>query len=487
MLKVLSPAKLEGAPSPDKPEPEQTANADPTAASHELLSTSLRVIAARVKLAGRHHQRQAELQHEKTLTFNLPGAEHDRLAAEAGQHARAGQICYQLGEYLDYCQVEGSLSDGEAGGEDDAPSQTSIYDDDGSLIALRTNHDNQYNSQVDLIYDTEALELIYQSQQQLVEIDANKSNLIEQAIISYRQTTDIEPETEAEWRQDLEAHYEKGAQSKWQELWCQLQELQEAHNKLDESLGPKILASRQSLEFLAKPDTAIGLDGIADHFATLLDIHACVQNRDGDNRRGLELQQLAEDTRQLTEILADPKQDHEPASRQLFDTVWNYQVSGHRQLIPQEDQRAVAEEIAETASNMERVAKFSNYWMLLLKARMDDLYGISVDRSSFNIDVPNEMLDNSEQRARELRQRIGHVESLRDHIRQPNASDREKLARFTVAVLTEFTRDMHACISVSGNIEPHECSDCSVTHDADGSVVYNLPHPTKPDSELSLS
>ena len=342
-------------------------------------------------------------------------------------------------------------------------------------------------SQVDLIYDTEALELIYQAQQQLVEIDANKSNLIEQAINSYRQTTDIEPNAEAEWRQDLEAHYEKVAQSKWQDLWRQLQEPQEAHNKLDESLGPKILASRQALEFLAKPDTAIGLDGIADHFATLLDIHACVQNRDGDSRRGLELQQLAEDTRQLTEMLADPEQDHEPASRQLFDAVWNHQVSSHWQLIPQEDQRAVAEAVDNTDSNMERVAKFSNYWMLLLKTRMGNLYQTGIDQSSFNIAIPNEMFNNSEQRARELRQRISHVESLKDYIRQPNASDREKLARFTVAVLTEFTRDMHACISVSGNIEPHECSDCSVTHDADGSVVYNLPHPTKPDSGLSLS
>ena len=486
MLKTLSPAELESPKGPDEPEPEQTTDTDLTAASHERLSARPRVIAARVRLAGRHHQRQAELQYEETLAFNLPEAERDQLTAEAEQHGRASQICHQLGEYLDYRQAEELLSDDEAGNEDNAPTQTSIYDDDGSLIALRTNHDNQYNSQVDLIYSAGALELIYQPQQQFVEIEATRSNLIEQAINSYRQTTDLELDIEAEWRQDLGAHYEKVAQNEWQEFWHRLQELQEAHNKLDESLGHKVLASRQALEFLAKPDIDIGLDGIADHFATLLDIHACVQNRDGDNRRGQELQQLAEDTRQLAETFANPEQDCDQAGRQLFDAVWNYQVSGHRQLIPQEDQRAVAEAVDNTDSNMERVAKFSNYWMLLLKARMDNLYEIGVDRSSFNVDVPNKELDNSEQRARELRQRISHVESLRDYIRQPDVSDRERLARFTLAMLTEFTDDVHACISIDGAIGPHECSSCSASYDVAGNVTYNLPHPTKPDSVLSL-
>lgn len=478
-----SPSVVEADSGPESdPVEDQPAIEDKPLASHEGASIAGQIMSARFSLASSHHQQRAEIARDQILALNLSDDERSRLRVEIENHDRASQICQWLESYRDHQQDQVQAADGqnEVG---HWAQQSKIYDGSSSLASLWASQDKSYKDTLDSLYDSEPLEAICDAYWEAEEIDLGRNNLIEQEISRYTPNGGDGPDNAANRRQEIEAHYEKLIHDKQQAFWNGLRHLGEGHDEADRRLLEKITNSRRALEFLANPNSETSLDDVVTHFANLLEIQACAQSQEGNDERAQELQKLSQETRRSAEMLGQPDQDHEQAASQFLDGLWQYQVSTHRQLIPEQDQRAVAEVLEPKTSSTDKMAGLANYWSLLLKTHLKTCLG-GIDETGYGISIPNEIFDSYEPLARDLRARISRVESLREHLESPDSET--GLAHFATAMLTEFTQDMHACTGINAVAEPHECSNCSVAQTA-GGVAYSLPHPTKTDASLSLT
>ena len=485
MPRAISPAELDSDPETDT---RQTRLADEgrAGARHEQLPAANRIAAARFRLADSHHQKQAEIKRNQALSPALPGDEQARLKTTIENHDRTSQICQWLeGHYQDE-NPPANNGQNQAGRQ----WQLELYANPGSLVDLWRNHDDDHQDSIAAVYNPGSLEAVCNAYWQFEEANINRPSLIEQKLVELAGTGGMSAGNEAKQRSQVEADYEKLIRSKRQAFATKLDQLQKGHDEVDRRLEQKVSSSRQTLEFLARPEIETDFDDVIGHFANLLEIQACGQNRDGDNNRAKQLRRLAQSTRRATELFAGPDSDSEADGRQLIDNLWQYQVETHRQLIPEEDQRAVAEILDTKANNTDRIEGFASYWILLLKAQMQP-YLEEIDSSRWGISLPGDKFDQYEPKARQLRARINQVEDLQADIRRPGDNNgdnnREQLARFAIALLRDFPRDIHACIGSWENIEPHECSECSADLDAQGNTAYRLPHPTKPDTELLLA